>query len=410
MKIYGKDFKEIYADIPWTYQIVVVLGSCFIVFSIIYCTYIYATFSDRLTEKKDLPQVVKIEGTQKGGGLLDPAMASDGQTQAMAMTYLAHIYNVPDQVPYYYFNTIVTLNVNKCKSWSQTGTPVFKGGPDTLMGPDGITPLDPGDWRYETPGLVYDPGDKGREWKVYAYKYYANKEPSISPLYSGIVYKYAADPHGPWSDEQWILSAAPDKPPPPYGGLVHQFISQMAPAVSNLYSFSRPSVVYSGGVLFMSLSAFQQGFSTPVGVILLASADHGKTWQYINTLMTMQDAKNAGHETLGGGGLFIKDDDMYFYAVFGDKNTAATGSSIIKVTNPVKGLLNRDPKTNDLVIEDKIPLNTIARNPRGGGYMAYNDDCRAAGAFESEFSGTFGRYVIFQTFHRPMEVQKEDDK
>ncbi|MBI1215714.1 MAG: hypothetical protein GC185_07845 [Alphaproteobacteria bacterium] len=409
MKIYGKSFKEIFSDVPWMYQVVLVVGAAFILFSIVNTVYVFYTFSERLAPQQEPPRVIAISGAGADGGLLDPAIASNGRIQAMAVTDMKQPDFVLPGNPKHLFNTIMAIGIDKCDKWAPVGAPVFKGASDVLVGPDSTTPFPAGTWRYETPGLAYDPDDKGREWKLFAYKYYSNNTPSLSPLYSAIVYKYAPDPHGPWSDEQWILSAAPDKPPQPYAGLVRQYISRMDPAVSNLYSFSRPSVVYSKGVLFMSLSAFQRGFSLPVGIILLASTDHGKSWQYINTLLTMKDAKDLGDYTIGGGSLFMHDGKMYMAVVFGDAASAGLGSFIIPVADPVKGQLERDEKTGLPVIANKLGLHTAAKNPRGGGYLAYTDDCKKAGVVESEYSGNFRKHVLFKTYLGPLQkIEKKN--
>lgn len=406
MKIYGKDFEEVFASLTWQYKIVTVAGTAFVIFSIIYCTFVFMKFTATVETKKAPPRVITLHVTENGGGEMDPSMATDGKGHdALVFTGLQHVYGLPENSGFYFFSTFLATNPNsRCNGWAPIGSPVFQGGMDTVLGPDATTPLPQGSWRYETPSIVYDQGDKGREWKVFAYKYFSNSTQGIDRLYNGIVYKYAPTPQGPWSDEQWVLSPAPDRPPLPYSGLVKQYISQLNPALAAFDTFSRPSVVYAGGALFMTLSAFQRGYITPVAVIMLGSTDHGKTWEYMGAPLTTKDVTGLGKQSLAGASLFMHDGQIYLSAVFGTKDTLGDGATIMQIDDPVKGTLVRDAKTGLPVVLNHFKNNSIAPNARGGGFLAYDDGCgKEIGVVMSEFSGSFHKYVLFGTNFAPLE-------
>lgn len=401
MRIYGHSLTEILAGLPWQFKIIVLVGTMWIPFSIIRATYVYMSFGKSVS----VPAPVQFSPTFPHRGLLDPALA-DGPRNKAYMAYTA----VTD---YRYDDRLMTAphvmlahSYSPCKLWT-TGTDIFPTAYEEIIGPDSVTPLGWAAWWTETPGLVYDPGDPGREYKVFAYKYFwadEGQREELARLYGTIVYKYTSDPEmDQWSTEQWLFSAKRGQPPEPYGALVQHFLNDMDPSLAEMYFYSRPSAVMLGDTMYMTLSAFIRGRKTVDRTIMIASPDHGRSWRYLGTLMRHDDAHRMGKfEHYNGGSLFVKDGKLYFAAVFGDRQVSGRGTSILAFADPAQAKLKTDGKTGLPQIVDTIGLNSQAPGAYGGGHAAYNQKCEQ-GMLVSEFSGIRKSFQIFNTLQEPLD-------
>ena len=396
---------------PWQYKIVVVASSFFIMFVIIYIPL-------TIIKLRSVPKELAIEslrfiGGQKPPGMLDPSLAYDPQNEKIWMAYTAEEKSSePSTDP---GQSGKTLNVRlassqpeaACRRWRQASV-AFDGKNDNIFAPDGQTVLRSGTWRIETPALVYDPDDPGREWKLYAYKYFWANDPKsvmqVAQHYGMIVYKYAADPDKEWSPEQWLFSPSPNYPPPPYDSLILLNLNRLDPALQNVVAYARPSVVYKDGALVMTLSAFT-GDMTPDRIIMIVSLDHGNSWRYVGTVLQQSDLSGLGAYTrLAGATLIEQGSQVYLAAALGNEQQRGQGTFIFGFDDFGKGLLLRDPKTGALSLLHQIPLPKPGAGSIGGGAAAYSDAC-ASGIMITEQTGNNGNFDIYHTGIKPIEKQ-----
>lgn len=413
MRIYGKTLSEIFSLLPWPYKAVVTLGAAFFIFAVPYSLNYFMSMglSPNRVEPLNFPGLSKASNK----GVMDPAVASDGRNVLMAHTVI----NVDNAGAEPQVTTEVVLEraENPCRVWSYIpgGFPAVKE--DNAMGPDG-EPLPPGLWRAETPGVVYDPDDKGRQWKIYAYKYYWTGSEQLARYIGIISEKTAPDLYGPWSDERYVMGAGPvrfadgkirNQPPEPYNSLVQFRLNTLSPELQDVYFYSRPSLQYVSRYkfLFMTLSAFKVPTSdnpqkTPDRVVMLKSLDHGQTWSYAGTPLRQEDVSKMGSFTkMGGATLLQYEDKLYLAAVLGDKDADALGTFIIPFDNPVKGELSRDATTGAPVVVMHHARNSIQPSRIGGGYATYTDACNL-GMIISEYSDLRASFQIFKTYKKPV--------
>ena len=404
MKIYGKSLTEIFNSLPWPYKIVVAAGSLFIVFIMLYLP----TLLLKAGLKAPAAEPLQISSSRQTVlGVFDPSVAYDPKTKTAWMAYAAEekSQNDPNGKLVHVRIASADADTRECKNWSQAAGG-FEGKPDDILAPDGQTVFRSGEWRVETPAIVYDPDDRGREWKLYAYKYFWAKDPvqtlKVAQHYGAIVYKYAADPAGNWSPEQWLFSPAPDYPPAPYEQMILLHLNRLNPGLQDVVTYSRPSVVYKGGALVMTLSAFTGG-NAPDRVIMVVSRDHGNSWLYLGAPLQQSDLAAIGPYTrLAGATLIEQGGEVYLAAVLGDDLHTGQGTFIFGFDDFSRGLLRRDPKTGAPVLLRRVPLNSKAPGPMGGGFAAYNDAC-PFGLLTGEQTLGASSFQIFKTYKTPVK-------
>ena len=401
--------------LPWQYKIVVACGVLFITYTAIYIPYVFLYL--RLKEAVLASVPVMASGAVLPLGMLDPSLATDPQTKRVWMAFTSQ-----EKMPYSApgaDNGLLNVRMalakpdTRCKSWDIWMSGGFEAKNDNIIAPDGQTVLRSGVWRIETPALVYDPDDKGREWKLFAYKYFwANEQKdamSVARHYSQIVYKYASDPTEEWSTEQWLFSAAPGYPPPPYQQTVLLHLNQLDPSLKDVVSYARPSVVYRDGKLVMTLSAFTDGVM-PDRVIMIASLDHGNSWRYLGTVLRQSDVVGidpTGH--LEGATLVEQRGEIYLAAVLGTPQKRGVGTFTFGFADFSKGLLQRDPATDAPAVLREVPLQGPETGLFGGGAAAYNDSCNS-GMLVTAQAGKTERFKIYRTSFKPIENDKQGEK
>jgi len=402
MRIYGKTLPEIFSMLPIPYKVVVVVGTCFFLFALPYSIGFFFTVG-RVVQHVEPAQFPGLP--ESNIGVLDPAMATDGQQVVLAHTVIDSA--VVDGKKQLAPHVVLESSAAPCRSWTLIPNSGFPPQTEEILGPDSVTPLDHGSWVSETPGIVYDPDDKGQEWKTFAYKYYwigqnRNSE-GLARLYSIIAMRTAPAAAGPWTPEQWLFSASSSAPPPPYTSLVPTHINDLSRDLSDVYFYSRPSVAYNKGTMFMTLSAFVGSKKTPDRVVMLASTDHGKSWVYIGTPLREADAALMGAEysTLAGATLIQKDGKIILAAVFGGKESDGLGTFLIDFKDPIRAQLVRDEKTGAPTVFLHAQRNSVAASRTGGGFAAYADVCKT-GMLVSEFSEVRRAFQIFKSYKEPV--------
>lgn len=401
MRIYGKTLPEIFQMLPWPYKIVVTLGTAFFLFAVPYSlnTFINLGIASDKVEPLEFPG---LDRTVRGK--LDPSLASDGKNNVLLAHTSISAVEIEGQTLY---STSINLERSKppCRNWTTlpSGYPAQQF---ETVGPDGVNPLEPpGVWVAETPSVVYDPDDRGREWKLYVYEYFWNGNEEFARLYGFIGVKTASSPDGPWTDKEWLFAPTAQQPPPPYNALVRQHLNPLSAELADVYFYARPSVVSYKKMLFMTLSAFSRTSKSPDRAVLLASTDHGKTWGYRGTILRASDLdKMGGYTRFGGGSLVVYQDRVYFAAVLGNDKVDALGTFMLPFENPnglIEAKLQRDAKTGAPAIANWVKRHSLQPSALGGGFAAYSGDC-GTGMLVSEFSGITNSFQIFKTYKKPL--------
>lgn len=411
MRIYGKTLRQIWPDIPTPQKVVVVAGTAFIAFTILYFT----TRSIVAMVNAQAPHTGALEiASESATNFFDPSAATDGQTAALAYTSLTPVSTrrpaadaggeTVAQADLQMAIGIATSN-NGCKKWRHIQD-VFTAKPDTLLAPDGTSKLAEGEIRYETPSIVYDPGDPAMPWKVFAYRYFWMGNPAFAQRYGMIVMRGAKTALGPWGDEKWLLGTAPDYPPPPYQNRIGNLINPMNAALSGITSYTRPSVQADGNVMLMTLAAFRGNDIDRV--ILLASLDHGSRWVYAGTLLQKQDLaqiKGGPFTRITGASLLREGKTYYLAAVLGNAETLATGTYLFRVQDVAKAQLARSEDGAPLLTRH-LPRQSVEPTAQGGGHAAFAQGC-PDGIITAEHSGTRNRWQLFRTATTPATSSKD---
>ncbi len=397
MQLYGKTLKEIFEIFPFQYKVMTIIGALFVVYVLIY---VPASFYNRFN-KPPQPEELSLRNKPDDlSSVLDPSVAYDEKTNTVVMAYTAS--STGSNMRHV---RLAETASGKCNSWDYQPSG-FDGKSYSLLKTDAQTLFRDGVWRIETPSIVYDPDDVGKEWKLFAYKYFWSPSDTIDNAikiakhYGMIVYKYASNPSGEWSTEQWLFSPAPNYPPPPYQQMVKQHLNNKHSDLRDVTSYSRPSVVYKDGYLLMTLSAYTNK-DTPNRVVMLASPDHGQSWLYLGAPILETDASSVGDYTrLAGATLMQKKGTVYLAAVLGDEDTRALKNYIFEFKNINKALLKRK-RNNALEVANEIDYTQAELGSLGGGFAAYTEACNA-GFFTAEQNSESGNFGVFKSHKSPI--------
>ncbi len=371
MKLYGKTLREIFALLPFQYKAVTVIGVVFIFYTFFY---VYGVAHRNLNKPRKIYAIKVVNKPENLSGMLDPSIAYNFKKNELLMAYTAS-YDASSMRHV----RLASGSKGKCTSWIYKGNG-FEGKSYSLLKTDAETVFRNGVWRIETPSIVYDPDDEGKEWKLFAYKYFWSPSDDIGTAveiakhYGMIVYKYASEANKEWSAEQWLFSPAPNYPPQPYQRMVKLHLNKLHSDLSGVTSYSRPSVVYKDGYLLMALSAFTNK-ETPNRIVMIASPDHGQSWIYLGSPIAESDVLNIENYTrLAGATLMQKKDNVYLSAVFGDENTRNRQTYIFEFSNINKAKLKRR-QDNKLKVVNEIDYTQSISGTIGGGFSAYNEAC-----------------------------------
>ncbi|MBU6475716.1 MAG: hypothetical protein KGQ70_07095 [Alphaproteobacteria bacterium] len=405
MKIHGQNLSAILLRLPWQYQLLTGVGAAFILLTAVHVASVLRTVKDKAFAPVTKPVTFYFSDRPKG--VLDPSLAArpHGLTAWMAFT-------AQDEQG----GTGATMNVRLaaaqvtsrgCAWWSEQPHAGLTGKTDKLLAPDGQTVIAKGAWRVETPSLVYDPDDKGKEWKLFAFKYFWADDPqhrlAIVQHYGVIAYSAAPAPDKDWSTEEWLFAAKKNYPPAPYDQLVLLDLDRLSPQLQDVVMYARPSAIYQDGVLALALSAFREGETEPDRVILIVSRDNGNSWLYAGTLLDKKglsafDAKGRPPYTrIFGATLLQQDGQVYLAAALGTAARRGAGTLIFAVDDLASGKLRADPKTGAPEILRRVPLPVAGAGPVGGGTAAYTDACPRTGLVISEQEGASSYFKIYQT-------------
>lgn len=395
----NSSLKEAWRALPFSMHLTGYFGGAFILLTI--AQLLSGVFSSNPAAEYEK---IRINGETAQLGIYDPSVAFTSENAAWLAYSALAIGKDASGEPL--VEVHLAMSSDAGKNWNYAGTPVFTSRNETLYQADGMTPMATGITRYEVPGLVYDPEDKGREWKIFSYRYFWNGDVALAERTAVIALKYASDPLGKWSDEIWLFSARPGIPPAPYDRLVLLSLSRLSPDLADVTSFSEPAPFMKDGRLYLLLTAFT-GADQPTRLVLIASNDHGNSWYYIGSPLSFKDAGKKEITRVSGGSFSEANGKVYLLAGFGDEKIRSYGASVFEVSDLSLGKLRRDQKSGLPVMIEKIePPADMPLVGMGAGSASW--DRRASKGVMLSQTSLEKSKPVFNIFYTLQKVGKKD--
>jgi hypothetical protein len=135
---------------------------------------------------------------------------------------------------------------------------------------------------------------------------------------------------------------------------------------------------------------------------MLASEDHGKSWFYLGSPLSVKDAALLGPYTrLANAGLLVVKGNIYLSAVFGNANLIGTGTFIIPFKDAGTALLKRNENNTPLTDNFIQPTNTNL-GPMGIGGSTYSAECKT-GMMVTEQEAGSEKFKLIRTYKNPLK-------
>ena len=323
-------------------------------------------------------QRLTIEGdpTVGGYGIFDPSIeySRDGTIGWLLYSSVTGEYKPVGK----YVHTNLAKSTDHGRTWRYVGR-INTSADATLDLGEGRTMA--GVWRYEVSTLVRDDGAPEGDWKLFVHKYFWSPSKNRMFAYGWIAMRTAHDPAGPWSEEIPLFGAGRN-PPAPY----HQTrvdLNSFSPELQHQVTYSEMGSLCHDGVLYLSIGAMW--FLGPDKIILLRSRDHAKTWEFVRTLTTRDDAKALGYSQFDGSSL-AEDHGRFFLLVTpGSRKLMHDGTLAFEFSSLDQGTLQHDP-AGHLAITAYFPLQASILSGPGGGQSDYDEHNTAGGLILPQFN------------------------
>jgi len=325
--------------------------------------------------------VIKNETANKG--VFDPSVEYNKDGSKGWLVY-SGLEQEPEEINYHYpkyIHTHLAKSIDGGKNWifikrineSKEGvisSPLFKKILDLE------SDILKGTWHHEVPTLVHDPDDPGGEWKLFWHKYFSIDRhfiPGPDPItqqrhriltHSWIMYKRASSPEGLATAEEIKLFATGT------AQTKAKYNFDDYTGFKGITVYSEPGSLYKDGVLYVTLSWFSAGKRDQHRLILLASADHGKTWDYAGVVIDDDDARSLGRYVRFTGSALAEEDGRMFLLICPiKKRIGYDGAYIFEFEDITKGKLKRNNK-GKLIVYKHLKQDTQKR--LNGGQSEYD--------------------------------------
>ena len=195
----------------------------------------------------------------------------------------------------------------------------------------------------EVSSLAFDPfdPDAGRRWKLYTHSYLVLGADVLRYDYGFIAEAVAASPAGPWSTQRKLVGWTSTSPVSSTGATL---LSTSLPELADCLALTEPGVlVLPGGALDLSLGCVSLDGGAPrIRVVLLRSADHGASFQFLRTLLSSEDARCLGSPEgrINAADLFFAGGHEYV-SVTPDSASGYHGCLVLPIDDPVSGAVRR---------------------------------------------------------------------
>lgn len=322
-------------------------------------------------------------GDRLQSGIYDPSVAYTADGSVGWLAYSSVTGGLKPFGPF--VNTHLASSTDGGAHWrfvKALNTPGFA----SLITADGKTLS--GAWRYEVPSLVHDPADPdtGARWKLFVHRYFWTTQQDRMIGYGWIALRTAADPAGEWSTEVTLFGAGVRPLAPHHGTRID--LNALDNSLHSALAYTEPGALAHDGVLYLSLTALKPRPDGPLhDIILIASDDHGKSWRFISTLLTRDDARAAGCEYFDGSDL-AEDDGRFFLLaspMVKNKNEVHQGTIAIEFESLGKGILRWDTDRAAAIAAYFAPQRSIFSGP-GAGQSTFDSHNRNGGLIMPQFN------------------------
>ena len=307
-------------------------------------------------------QKIDIAGDTPVSGFYDPSVQYDQDGKTGWLVYSSVTGQERPAGPY--VHTHLAKSLDHGASW-QFVKAINASSDGLLRMPDGQSLR--GVWRYEVPSLVYTPDDAGKEWKLFVHRYFWNPKNDRMFAYGWIAFRWASDPAGTWSEEVPLFGAGRFPLAPYHATQVD--LNTFDPSLRDVVAYSEPGALYQDSRIYLSLTAARR--NGPGQLILIVSADQGKSWSFVSTLATRADAEVFGYDYLDGSSLVEENGRVFLLAVPGSRRLMHDGTWIFEFDNFAEGRLRRGSDGKLAVYQRIRPQAAILSGP-GAGQSAYH--------------------------------------
>ncbi|EDY21388.1 hypothetical protein CfE428DRAFT_0633 [Chthoniobacter flavus Ellin428] len=276
-----------------------------------------------------------------------------------------------------YVHTCLARTTDHGRTWTYVGR-INTSADGTLDLGDGRK-LD-GVWRYEVSTLVRDDGAPEGDWKLFVHKYFWSPQKDRMFAYGWIAMRTAHDPAGPWSEEVPLFGAGRNPPAPYHHTQVD--VNALSPDLSHQVTYSEMGSLCHDGSLYLSLGAMW--FLGPDKIVLLRSRDHARTWEFVHTLVTRDDAKALGYSWLDGSSLAADHGHFFLLVTPGSRKLMHDGTLAFEFDSLENGTLKRDSAGHP-TIATYFPVQSSLLSGPGGGQSDYDEHNTGGGLLMPQF-------------------------